>query len=160
MGNPQTPTGDVSPELADGSWLGKWAPECPDGNPQRLGFRLKGPDYLQLRVILTPRDGRVCAAVIEEHPAMIVVRAIACLPDDGPDGRRRARQRELVDCPFNIWLDAPLGERVVIDVDTGRKLRLYIPRYDTDEPSLYIPRPRGVLWPQDGEAPIEESTSE
>jgi hypothetical protein len=81
---------------------------------------------------------------------------IACLPDDDP---LRARPKEEVCCPCNIWLDAPLGERTVINVDTGRELTLYIPRWGTDEPSLYVPRPGGTLWPPEEMNAIEESLS-
>lgn len=134
----------------DEDWLEKWAPPCPDGNPQRLleilGFRLKGADYLQLRLVLKPGADGVCQAVIDEHEDRIYVRAIACLPQEDADGPAYFRTEEM-DCPCNVWLDAPLGERVVIDVDSGEELPLYIPRWDTDEPCLYVPRPPGPLWP-------------
>jgi hypothetical protein len=40
-----------------------------------------------------------------------------------------------------------LADRVVIDFDSGRPLPLFIPRSGTDERSVYVPRPRGSLWP-------------
>jgi hypothetical protein len=45
--------------------------------------------------------------------------------------------------------DSPLGERVVIDENSGEPLPMYIPRWGTGEPSLYIPRPAGNLWPSE-----------
>ena len=143
--------GHVRPApLRDAAWLKKWAPPCPDGNPQRrlqiLGFRLKGADYLQLRVVRWSDEG-VCQVMTDEHPDRIYVRVSACAPydPDRPDLWRRST--EALDSGCNWWLDAPLGERIVIDVDTGEELPLYIPRWDTDEPDLYIPRPPGPLWP-------------
>jgi hypothetical protein len=142
---------DVRPEGADESWLSKWAPRCPDGHAQRLceilGFRLKGEDYLQLRVVLTLGDGGVCQAIIDEHEDRVYVRAIACLAQDVPDRGIWDRRSDEVDCPCCVWLDAPLGERIVIDVDTNREVPLCIPRWGTGQPSLYLPRPRGTLWP-------------
>jgi hypothetical protein len=140
----------------DDDWQAKWAPPCPEGNPQRLleilGFRLKGADYLQLRVVLRRSlDNGVCQAVIDEHPDRIYVRAIACLREEEEEEEERPDlswiPSEEADCPCNWWLDAPLAERVVIDVDTGAELPLYIPRWGTGEPSLYVPRPPGLLWP-------------
>ena len=157
---PITPTA-----LSHEDWLAKWAPPCPDGNPQRLleilGFRLKGADLLQLRVVLKQDDGGVCQAIVEEHPDRVYVRALACLEEeeeeekeDWPDsfsqpteggnpGWRRPRE---IDCPCNVWLDAPLDERVVIDVDSDEELPFFIPRWGTGEPSLYVPRPPGPVW--------------
>jgi hypothetical protein len=137
----------------DAAWLERWAPPCPDGSPQRLceilGFRLKGADYLQLRVVLTPSDHGVCQAIIEEHEDRIYVRALVCFDEDRVALDRRSSMRDETDCPCNVWLDAPLDERVVIDVDSGEPLPLFIPHWDTDEPSLYVPRPAGCLWPPD-----------
>lgn len=133
-------------------WMDKWAPRCPDGNHRRLlsilGFRLKGADYLQLRVALRKSDYGVCEAIIEEHPDSIYVRALACV-DEQHDDAWSSSVREEVDCGVAVWLDAPLGERIVIDEDTGEELPLLIPRWGTGEHSLYVPRPPGVLWPPD-----------
>ncbi len=132
-------------------WLAKWAPPCPDGNHQRLleilGFRLKGADYLQIRVALRRGEG-VCQIMLEEHPDRIYVRAAACVDDDDEDYWATPSRHE-VDCGCAIWLDAPLGERMVIDEDTNEELLLLIPRWGTGEPSLYVARPPGVLWPPD-----------
>jgi hypothetical protein len=135
----------------DPAWLDRWAPKCPDGNPQRLceiiAFRLKGADYLQLRVALRPADNGVCRAIVDEHPDRIYVRALACLKEDPPRHRARRSQIDETDCPCNVWLDGPLAERIVIDFDSNEPLPLYIPRWGTGEPSLCVPRPPGNLWP-------------
>lgn len=133
------------------AWLDKWAPPCPLGYPQRLltilGFRLKAVDCLQLRVVLGWRDG-ICAVIVDEHSDLVYVRVLACHPEDEADDPRDPRRsREDLDSPCRRWLHAPLAERVVIDVDSGEPLPMYIPRWGTGEPSLYVPRPPGILWP-------------
>jgi hypothetical protein len=148
----RAPAPGLRPKGASAKWLERWAPPCPDGNDQRLcqilGFRLKDADYLQLRVVLGDGDNGVCQVVIDEHPRLLLVRAIVCLcADDGE--HRTPRRKDEVDCPCNIVLDSPLGERVLVDVDTGAALPLFIPRWGTGEPSLYVPRPPGPLWPPD-----------
>lgn len=32
-------------------------------------------------------------------------------------------------CPVPVWLDQPLGDRKVIDYDSGDELALYVPRW-------------------------------
>ena len=137
----------------DPEWLERWAPECPDGDPHRLctilGFRLKGADDLQLRVVLGWLDGGVCRAVVDEHPDRIVVRALACMVDEPPEQNDFCRPGHTVDCPCNVPLEAPLGDRTVVDFDSGCPLPLFIPRWGTDGQSFYVPRPEGTLWPPD-----------
>jgi hypothetical protein len=115
----------------DPAWQEKWAPACPGGNRRRLveilGFRPKAADLLQLRVVLRAGDHGVCRAIIDEHPDRIYVRALACLhenPCTCDAGRSLSRE---VDCPCNVWLDAPLDERFVIDIDSGQSLPVFIP---------------------------------
>jgi hypothetical protein len=125
-------------------------PPCPDGNPQRLleilGFRLKAPDLLQLRAVLY-RDEGGCLPVIDEQPDCVRVRLVACWdPDEVPSHHSLVDVRG-TDCPFRVWLDAPLGPRPVIDLDTGEELALYLPGWHLDKPSRYVPRPPGDVWP-------------
>jgi hypothetical protein len=91
-------------------WREMWAPPCPVGNYQRLleilGFRLKGADYLQIRVALRRGEG-VCQVMLEEHPDRIYVRAAACVEDE--EDYWAIPSRHEVDCPCNWWLDAPLA---------------------------------------------------
>ncbi len=142
----------MDPSLDEDCSYGRpdWGRPCPDGNEQRLceilGFRLKGADYLQLRVVLRASDNGVCLATVVEEPDHIGVRLLACLTTDEERLERAARDRHETDCPLNVWLDEPLGERVVIDLDTGEELPLFILRWGTDEPSEYVPRPPGDLW--------------
>jgi hypothetical protein len=136
------------------AWMDKWAPPCPLGHRQRLlellGFRLKAEDCLQLRLALGWRDG-ICAAIVDEHPDLVYVRTLACRPkDEADDPPDPDCSRNDVDCGCRVYLDAPLGERVVIDVDSGEPLPMLIPRWGTGEPSFYIPRPTGNLWPPEG----------
>jgi hypothetical protein len=126
-------------------------PPCPDGDPQRLveivGFRLKGADYLSLRVILRPDDHGICHVVVEEHPDRVLVLAVACI-DDRP--RRRDAHggpSSETDCPCNVWLEQPLGDRIVVDIDSGQPLPLCVPGWGRDVPTEYVPRPTGSLWP-------------
>lgn len=34
-----------------------------------------------------------------------------------------------MDCPVRVWLDQPLGDRAVIDLDTDEELPLFVPEY-------------------------------
>ncbi len=138
----------------DPEWYAKWAPPCPGARPQRMceivGFRLKGADYLQLRVILRDGDGGVCQMIVEEHDDVVFVHALACCDPEREaprKGRARTPDRHETDCPCNVWLEAPLGERVVVNYENDEPLPLYIPRRGTDEPSELVPRPPGDLWP-------------
>ena len=136
---------DLTTHLPEGT------PPCPDGRPQRLcellGFRPKSVDLLQLRVVLRDSDGGVCHATVEEHSDRVCVRAVACLEVDEETGWPiRPCGREM-DCPIRVWLHAPLGARIVIDLDTGQELPYFIPHRHLDEPSFYVPRPPGDLWP-------------
>jgi hypothetical protein len=112
---------------------------------------------LQLRVALREYDNGVCQATVEEHADRVCVRAVVCMQDDEETDWRAIPVRHETDCGARIWLDMPLGTRVVIDLDTGLELPLYIPRWGTGEPSYYVPRPPGDLWPPD-DAPRENTT--
>ena len=127
---------------------------CPDGNEQRLveiaGFRLKGDDYLQLRVILQTGDFGVCDLAVQELPDQVRVRAVACYDPAEAKRARRSRRLEEMNCPCNYGLDHPLRERIVVDHESDVELPLYIPHWDEeDRPSEYVPRPPGDLWLQE-----------
>jgi hypothetical protein len=104
-------------------------PPCPDGNPQRLcralGFRERSVSELELRVGLGGGDVGVCQVVVEEHDEEVYVRLLVCRDLErsasGPGG--------YIDCPVRAWLDKPLGERAVIDVDSDEELPLFIPSH-------------------------------
>jgi hypothetical protein len=125
---------------------------CPDGNEQRIvelaGFRLKGDDYLQVRVILQRGDYGICDLAVQELDDEVRVRAVACYDPEATRRARRSRRLEEIDSPCNYVLDRPLGNRIVVDLDSDVELPLYIPHWDEDRASEYVPRPPGDLWQQ------------
>jgi len=112
-------------------WHQKWAPRCPDGNPQRLrralGFRERSVAELELRVPLGGDDHGVCQLVVDERDEEVYVRVLVCYSDR--DNEPSRPDREYIDCPVRVWLGRPLGNRAVIDVDSDSELPLYVPRY-------------------------------
>jgi hypothetical protein len=116
-----------APALA--AWRAKWAPKCPDGNPQRLrhalAYRERNLCELELRVPLGGDEGGVCQIVVDEREDEVYVRIFVCVHRE-PDSAMRPR--DYIDCPVRVWLVRPLGERVVIDIDTGQCLPLRIRR--------------------------------
>jgi hypothetical protein len=114
----------------------KWAPPCPDGRPQRLchplGFRERDVGELELRVALGGDDGGVCQVVVDERDEEVYVRVVVCRHDD--DGRASRARTGSMDCPVRVWLEQPLGDRTVIDVDSDERLPLFIPAYMNNVP--------------------------
>jgi hypothetical protein len=108
---------------AHARWLEKWAPACPDGNAQRLrhalGFRERNTCELELRVPLGGDDGGVCDVIVDERDDEVYVRVLVCYREDD---EQLSRDREYLDCPVRTWLERPLGERAVIDVDSDEEL--------------------------------------
>ena len=106
-------------------------PPCPDGKPQRprraLGFRERNVCELELRVALGGDEGGVCQVVVEEHEEEVYVRVLIHYQDS--DDETIPRIREYTDCPVRAWLDRPLGDRAVVDVDTDEELPLFIPSH-------------------------------
>ena len=117
---------------AHAEWCAKWAPPCPVGNPRRvrraLGFRERSVGELELRVPLGADEG-VCQVIVDERDDEVYVRVAVCYEDDEDDGDARPRRPEYMDCPARVWLDRPLGDRAVIEVDDDRELPLYVPEY-------------------------------
>jgi hypothetical protein len=117
---------------AHAEWCAKWAPPCPVGNPQRLrralGFRERNVAELELRVPfnLSEHEG-ACQVIVDERDDEVYVRVAVCYDEDEDDVR--PRRREYVDCPVRVWLDRPLGDRAVIDVDDDEELPLCVPEY-------------------------------
>ena len=127
-----TPTGrDES-----AAWREKWAPPCPDGNPQELrpplGFRERNIGELELRVPLCRGDNGACQVIVDERDDEVYVRVLVCRDEQQADGPRD--RRSYTDCPVRVWLDRPLGDRAVIDVDSDDELSLYTPRYLNNRP--------------------------
>lgn len=114
---------------AHAAWCEKWAPPCPDGNRVRvrrpIGFRERNVRELELRVALGGNDLGVCDVIVEGRNDEVYVRVVVCYDDSGS----APTSPEYTDCPVRTWLDQPLGDRAVIDVDSDEELPLYIPRY-------------------------------
>jgi hypothetical protein len=134
----------------------KWWPRCPEDNPQRLldiiGYRIKGPDFIQALVLLTPEDNGVCQAPFVEYPDRVEVRAIACSGSEL--GYGRIEDQPTTAWPSNVLLDSPLGDRVVVDVDSGLPLRRFTlgrPNGSPGSVPLFIPVVGEVAW-----LPIDE----
>jgi len=114
---------------AHAAWCEKWAPKCPLRNPQRLrhalAYRERNLCELELRVPLGRDEGGVCQLVVDERENEVSVRVLVCVirESDSVIG-----PREYVDCPVRVWLERPLGERVVIDADTEQELPLRVRR--------------------------------
>ena len=121
----------------DDAWLEKWAPRCPDGHPQRLrralGFRERNLGELEIRVALGGNDNGVCQLIVDERNTEVFVRVLVCYdPDD--DERAARRSGQYTDCPVRTWLQNPLGDRAVIDVDSDEELMLFKPLYVNNIP--------------------------
>jgi len=75
-------------------------------------------------VVARPSVEGVCAVIVQESFEIVVARVILCSPDgDWDDGS------EPLDCPARVWLDDALEDREVIDVESGRRLPLYVPNW-------------------------------
>lgn len=86
-----------------------------DGHMEREEGRL------QLRVALCGREG-VCSVLFEEDDESITVLILVC-GEGEPNG-------DWCDCPVHIYLERPLGDRVVRDVVQGRRQVPYRNVYD------------------------------
>jgi hypothetical protein len=62
------------------------------------------------------------------------VRVLLHYHDD--DDEASSRDREYLDCPVRVWLERPLGEWAVIDVDSDEELPLYTPARLNNVPQL------------------------
>jgi hypothetical protein len=118
-------------EESDAACREKWAPRCPDGNPQRLrravGFRERNVGELELRVPLAAGEGGACQVIVDERDDEVHVRVLVCYDEHRDEDA--PRPREYMDCPVRVWLDQPLGERAVIDFDSDEELDPFTPTY-------------------------------
>jgi hypothetical protein len=117
---------------AHAAWCAKWAPRCPDGNPQRvrraIAFRERNVCELELRVPLAFDENGACQVIFEESDDTVLVRVLVCFD---PEREVFPRPQEFVDCPVRVWLDRPLATRTVVDVGSNEALPLHSPRYLT-----------------------------
>lgn len=65
-----------------------------------------------------PEDG-ICSVVIQESRELVLVRVILCRHEDNWDDDDES---ELFNSPVRVWLDEPLNDRWIIDVETGLRL--------------------------------------
>ena len=117
---------------AHAEWCEKWAPRCPAGNSQRLrralGFWERNLCELELRLPLARGEG-ACEVIVDERDEEVHVRVLVCYRDDADDEEDFPSPRDYTDCPVRTWLERPLGQRAVIDVDGDEELPLYTPYY-------------------------------
>jgi hypothetical protein len=115
LGRPEPwETGEEDRSLDDcvevAEWRAKWAPPCPDGNPQELrrplGFRERNVGELELRVALGGGDYGGCRVIVDERDDEVYVRVLVCGEEERPV---HPRDRDYMDCPVRVWLDEPLG---------------------------------------------------
>lgn len=115
---------------AHDEWCKKWAPRCPEGNllqvRRALGFRERNTAELELRVALGGDDLGVCRVIVDERDDEVYVRVLIAYEYSEASGRGRV---EYTDWPVRVWLERPLGDRAVIDVDSDEELPLYKPKY-------------------------------
>jgi hypothetical protein len=115
---------------AHAAWRAKWAPPCPDRNPQRLraavAFRERNVRELELRVPLASGEHGACQVIVEESDDMVLVRVLVCF-DEQEDAF--LPPLEYVNCPVRVWLDRPLENRTVVDVDSNEALPLFTPKH-------------------------------
>jgi hypothetical protein len=79
-------------------------------------------------VPLARGENGVCEVIVEESDDIVLVRVLVCL-DEKADALPPAR--EFMTCPVRRWLDRPLGNRKVVDVDSNEALPLFSPKYRT-----------------------------
>ena len=85
------------------------------------GHMEREPGRLQLRVALDGREG-VCSVLFEEDEESVTVLILVCGEEEPKTG--------WTDCPVHIYLDKPLGGRVVLDVVQGRREVPYVNVYE------------------------------
>jgi hypothetical protein len=115
-------------EDAHAVWCSIWAPPCPDGYQQRLrravAFRERNVSELELRVPLSEAENGACQVIVEELEDKIRVRVLVCFE---PQADVFSPPRHITNCPVRTWLDRPLGNRAVVDVDSEEELPLHTP---------------------------------
>ncbi len=115
--------------LSGAAWGEKWAPPCPDGHPQRLrravAYRERNRCELELRVPLGRGEGGACQVVIDEQDEQVLVRVLVHYEPGEPEYPPTLE----TEWPVRVWLDAPLGDRAVLDADTNWRLPLFVPNW-------------------------------
>jgi hypothetical protein len=123
-------------------------PVCPIALPQNarecLGYRERDPGRLQLRIPMLYDEG-VCDVALDEHPSHIVVRVVVCRRDDDDE---RSWYPGFAEERTHTYLEAPLGDRTVIDFETGKPIPFYVPTWldghRTKAPGFYTERQEAI----------------
>lgn len=77
---------------------------------------------------MRPATDGVCEVIAEETEEIVQVRVLLCFEDRDESWD----DREGWDRPVHTYLDKPLGNRSVIDVDTRKPLPLHAPRWEIE----------------------------
>jgi hypothetical protein len=110
-------------------------PRCPLGLTQQsracLGHYERGSRRLQIRMLMREDEG-VCTVRGEEDDASVTIRVITCRSDDpvnrlGYPGYAEERH--------HVSIEAPLGDRVVLDHETGAPMAFYVPTFQNGRPT-------------------------
>ena len=107
-------------DAAAAAWREKWAPPCPEHKSQRLaqilGYRERSPKELELLAVVFPTDDEGCHFIVDEREDEVHVRVLL-----HADLGRPHEGEEWV-MPFRWWLEHPLGDRAIINADTGHEI--------------------------------------
>jgi hypothetical protein len=107
-------------DAAAAAWREKWAPPCPEHKTQRLAqilsCRERNPGELELLVVGFPTDDEGCHFIVDERDDEVHVRVLV-----HADLGRPHDDEEWV-MPIRWWLRRSLGDRVVINADTGKEV--------------------------------------
>jgi hypothetical protein len=110
-------------------------PRCPLGLTQQpracLGRYERGDRWLQIRMLMRDDEG-VCTVLVEEDESSVTVRVITCRSDDPVD---RLGYPGYAEERHHVSIEAPLGDRTVLDHQTGRPMPFYVPTHDNGRPT-------------------------
>jgi hypothetical protein len=110
-------------------------PSCPLGLGQRsracLGYYERGHLRLQIRMLMVDNEG-VCTVLVEEDKSSVTIRVITCRSDDPED---RLGYPGYAEERHHVWIETPLGDRTVLDHETGRPMPFYVPTYWNNRPT-------------------------
>lgn len=115
-----------------------WFAPCPMGFPKRpspcLGYYESEPGRLQVRFLARDDEG-VCDILVEESAAQVILRLFLCRGVEPSGYFGMAEEHE------HVYLEEPLGDRVVLDFETAEPMALYVPTWwnnrQTKAPGFY-----------------------
>lgn len=74
----------------------------------------------------------MCHVSVDERDDEVYVRVVVCR--DEADRNSPRALTGFTDWPVRVWLEQPLGERIVIAIDSNEELPLFIPAYLNNVP--------------------------